>query len=200
MAAAPVVAWPILANAEDGRQTSFAEALGAGGHEVEHLLSALVDGRPPPPHMDVEELTRSTPTGRLNLPVTVVPLTAAVEAVDTIDKAWLKEVDQARSSPRGGLVAAGREMHLEAALNVAMLVATQCITPTPDDVNSYVASGARLWLLGAAVAWALTGTNSCPFLAWAELVVHGFWPVGPSRNQLVVCEPAAASAEGNLLR
>ncbi len=58
---------------------------------------------------------------------------------------------------------------------------------TDADVDAHIASGAQLWLLGAAVAWALAaGGTDHPFAPWAELVTAGLWPVGPSCGQLVV--------------
>ena len=54
-----------------------------------------------------------------------------------------------------------------------------------------VASGARLWLLGGAVAWALLGDDGPdPFSSWADLVSYGIWPVGPVGGGL---EPDGAS-------
>jgi hypothetical protein len=76
---------------------------------------------------------------------------------------------------------------MEAALHVAMLLATERLDPVDDtDVDAHVASGARLWLLTGAVVSALAGVDPDPFAAWARLVTAGWWPVGPSGDRLVV--------------
>lgn len=90
-------------------------------------------------------------------------------------------------SPRRALVSAGREVELEAALHVTMLLATDRLDPDDDeDIPAHVASGAQLWLLGGAVASCLFANGIDAFASWAELVARGWWPIGPSRGRLVV--------------
>jgi hypothetical protein len=137
--------------------------------------------------MSVELLARHTPAGFVDLPVAVVPLAEGVEASGAVDRAWLDAVDRARSSARRALVDAGRADELEAALQAAMVEATERFDPAEDaDVDAHVASGARLWLLTGAVASALSGGEPDPFGPWARLVRAGWWPVGPSDGRLVV--------------
>ena len=79
--------------------------------------------------------------------VAVAPV--GVEALDRQRTAWRDEV-----------VAAGRAEDLEAALHVAMLVATERLDPADDtDVDAHAASGAQLWSLTGAVVAALAGAD-----------------------------------------
>jgi len=87
-------------------------------------------------------------------------------------------------------VAAGRGLALEAALHVAVLVATEPLDggdagPGPG-ADRRIMSGNVLWLLGGAVANAMAAEGFDPFAAWAELLACGLWPVGPSGGRLVV--------------
>ena len=183
LAAAPVATWPLGAVDLRGGHTGLAEALGPAGDRVEHLLARLSE----PEEVDVEGLAPATPAGTVALPVEVVGLRAGVEAGSDVDQDWLAEVERRRDSARAALVAAGRGDQLEAALNVAILLATERFDPADDaDVDAHVASGARLWLLTGAVASALAGTEPDPFHAWARLVAGGWWPVGPCGGRLVV--------------
>ncbi len=184
LCAAAVVAWPVGVAADDGRRLDLAAVLGAGGRRVQDLLDALSDGDT---EVDVESLARLTPAGPVDLPVDVVALPGGVAATADVDPVWLAEVERRRATLRDSVLAAGRTEELEAALHVAMLVATERLDPTDDaDVDAHVASGARLWLLAGAVVSALGGADSDPFAAWAWLVVAGWWPIGPCRGRLVV--------------
>ncbi|HEV2766767.1 MAG TPA: hypothetical protein VGV63_03535 [Acidimicrobiales bacterium] len=187
LAAAPVVTWPPAVLSAGGRRRRLGAALGAGGDAVEQLLDRLV-ARPSATALDVASLATATPTGPADLPLSVVGLAEGVARSAGVDPSWLAAVDQRRAAARPLLVAAGRSEELEAALHVAMLVATEVLDPVADaDVDAHIASGAQLWLLGAAVAWALAaGGTDHPFAPWAELVSAGLWPVGPSCGQLVV--------------
>lgn len=192
LAGAPVVTWPLHVVAQDGCRLGFADALGPGGASVERLLGRL--GRRPTPTAATEMAVRATatPAGPVELPLAVVPLGEGVECSASVDPAWLNDVERRRSAPRGALLDAGRGLDLEAALHVAMLLATEALDPADDaDVHAHVASGAQLWLLGGAVVWALLDTGDNPFGPWAELVVAGLWPIGPSGGRLVVSEATA---------
>ncbi len=137
--------------------------------------------------LDIGALAGDTPLGPVALPLALVPLADGVERSASVDPDWLAALDARRSAPRPALVQAGREVHLEAALHVTMLLATERLAPVGiDDVDERVASGAQLWLLGGAVAWALLGRAVNPFAAWVELVTAGLWPIGPIRGRLVV--------------
>lgn len=213
VAAAPVAAWPLAVVGGDGRRLSLAGALGAGGARVEVLLDALAkaadddgsdddvakagaddDGSDD----DVETLARATPAGTVHLPLAVVDLGAGVEAAARVDLDWLAVMDRRRAGARRALLAAGRGGELEAALHVAVLVATERLDPAGDaDVEAHVASGARLWLLAGAVVSALVGTTPDPFAPWARLVTAGWWPVGPSGGRLVVSAPGRTAAPGH---
>ena len=183
LAAAPVAAWPLGAVDGMGGHTGLAAALGPGGDRVERLLAGLVE----PAEVDVEALASATPAGTVALPIDVVGLRAGIAAEPELDRAWLAEVDRRRGSARAALVSAGRTEDLEAALHVAIVLATERFDPADDtDVDAHVASGARLWLLTGAVASALAGMEPDPFAAWARLVVGGWWPVGPCGGRLVV--------------
>lgn len=190
LAAAPVISWPPAAVASDGRRRGLGAALGAGGEAVERLLDRLVAGPARGSEVDVASLAATAPTGRMDLPVAVVGLAEGVERCAGVDPAWLAAVDRRRTGARARLLAAGRGDELEAALHVAMLVATEALDPPGDaGVDAHVASGAQLWLLGAAVAWSLAagaGAGDNPFAAWAELVTAGRWAVGPSGGEMVV--------------
>lgn len=199
LAAAPVVTWPLAAAADDGHRLRLGAALGAGGDRVEHLLGALAGGRLRVSEADVAALARATPAGTVELPLAVVASAAAVEATAEVEPAWLAEVDRERSAARRALLEAGRSVELEAALHVAVLVATDELDPADDtDVDSHVASGARLWLLTGAVVSALAGLEPDAFAPWGWLVAAGFWPVGPTGGRLVVGTggdpPSAGSA------
>jgi hypothetical protein len=163
------ITWPLA---------GFAAAVGPGGERVADLLDALAGGS----EVDVAALAPETPAGRVDLPVVCVDLAAGVEAAAAVDPSWLAEVDRRRTAARDDVVAAGRAEALEAALHVALLVATGSVD---GGVDSRIASGARLWLLAGAVASALRGPPD-PFDAWARLVAAGWWPVGPSGGRLVV--------------
>lgn len=193
LAAAPVVRWPVRLRAGNGQELRVGRALGPGGERVESLLDRLAGSAPPPPAAaagDLAALATATPAGPVDLPLAVVPLHAGVRAAAGIEPRWLAEVDDRRSDARRALLAGGREAELEAALHVAVLVATERLDPADDaDVDAHVASGAQLWLLTAAVASALAGARPDPFGPWAELVVAGLWPLGPSGGRLVVCDP-----------
>ena len=185
LAAAPLARWPLTTVADDGSRHSLAEALGRGGQQIEALLGQLVSPPPPPPAGEVAALARATPAGWVELPVAMVDLAEGVEATAGLDPAWLAAVEDQRAQPRRPLVDAGRGSHLDAALNVAMLLGVDRLAP-PEGLGDRMASGAQLWLLGAAVAWALTGTDAHPFGAWARMVVGGYWPIGPCEGRLVV--------------
>jgi len=189
LADAPVPAWPVGVVGDAGR-LSLTEALGPGGDRVEALLDALAGPPAPGGGGDVEGLARATPAGPVGLPVRLVALPAGVEAAARVDAAWLAAVDRRRDGPRHALAAAGRGEEMEAALHVAMLMATERLDPADDgDEDAHVSSGARLWLLAGAVVSALAGAEPDPFEAWARLVVAGWWPVGPSGGHLVVSAP-----------
>lgn len=185
LAAAPEVTWPVVASA-GGRTLSVAEALGPGGSRVATLLDRLASDAPPPAGLAVDELTRSTPAGMIDLPVTTVGRVEALRAAAEVDADWMAVVDERRSVPRATLAAAGRTADLEAALNLAMLLATRPVKEHDGDGWARVESGARLWLLGAGVSWALTERADDPFASWTDLVSYGIWPVGPTGGRLVV--------------
>ena len=180
--ATPVVSWPLAVVDDVGRPISFAGAVGPGGERVSELLDALTE----PGEVDVEALARRTPAGPVALPLLCVDLAAGVEAAAGVDPSWLAEVDRRRAAARHDVVAGGRGEQLEAALHVALLVAT---VQLGAGVDAHVASGARLWLLAGAVASALRGEPD-PFQAWGRLVAAGWWPVGPSGGRLVVSAAA----------
>lgn len=194
LAAAPVVSWPLAVADGDGRRLGLAQALGPGGDGVERLLDALVaEPARAAGALDVEALARDTPAGPVPLPLAVVGLQRAVAAASRVAAAFLADVERRRAALRRTLVAAGREGELEAALHVAVLVATDRLDPADDaDVDAHVASGARLWLLTGAVVSALAGARPDPFDSWARLVAAGWWPVGPSEGRLVVSDAAGA--------
>ena len=185
--AAPVVTWPLQVVADDGRRIGLAGALGSGGVAIERLLGDLRPGATGKPSASVAALASATPAGPVDLPLAVVSLAEGVERSAGVDADWFDEVDRRRSAPRSELLATGRGAQLEAALHVAMLLATEALDPADDtDVEAHVASGAQLWLLAGAVTWALAGTGSNPFGPWCELVAAGLWPIGPSGGRLVV--------------
>lgn len=193
LASAPVITWPPAVVAPGARRRSLAQALGPGGDAVERLLQRLVAGPGASPEVDVASLAAAAPTGPLDLPLAVVGLAEGARCSAGVDPGWLAAVDRRRAAARPPLLAAGRADQLEAALHVAMLVATEVLDPPgAGDVDAHVASGAQLWLLGGAVAWSLAGAGGAgghgrnPFGPWAELVTAGWWPVGPSRGELVV--------------
>lgn len=169
----------------DGLRMDLAAALGPGGERVQELLGRL-SARPSPPRgVDLARLATATPAGLVDLPVELVALADGVEASGDVDRGWLATVEVRRAEPRDALAAAGREAHLEAALNVAMLLATERFGVPDEDMAARIASGAQLWLLGGAVAWALVADTG-PFAPWAQLVVSNLWPVGPTGGRLVV--------------
>jgi hypothetical protein len=180
--ALPVVSWPLAVVDDEGRSISFAAAVGPGGERVSDLLDALTGAG----DVDVEALARRTPSGVVDLPLACVDLAAGVEAAAGVDRSWLAEVDRRRAAARRDVVAAGRGEQLEAALHVALLVATAHVGA---GVDARVASGARLWLLAGAVASALRGEPD-HFHPWGRLVAAGWWPVGPSGGRLVVSAAA----------
>lgn len=194
LAAAPVATWPLTAVADDGRRVDVATALGTGGSRVAVLLERIATGALPPEDLDLATLASATPGGRVAFPVAMLSLFEASDAAGWVDEVWLTTVDQRRSAPRGVLVEAGRATELEAALHLTMLLATR---PLDGDCpwQARVASGAKLWLLGGAVAWALLGADPDPdpvgdgpdpFGPWGELVSYGIWPIGPVGSRLLV--------------
>jgi hypothetical protein len=195
LAAVPIASWPLVTVSSGGRTLGLAEVLGPGGERVTELVDRLARRAPPPPGLPVDQLARRTPAGTVDLPIAVAGLADAVGVADEVDPAWIAVVDERRSASRAGLVAGGRGVELEAALNLAMLLGTDGVDGDRRALEARVASGARLWLLGGAVAWALAGGDD-PFGAWAELVSFGFWPVGPVRGRLVLCPPPARNAHG----
>jgi hypothetical protein len=195
LAAVPIATWPVVAVSSVGRTLALAEVLGPGGERVTELVDRLARRPAPPADLPVLELARRTPAGTLDLPPAVVGLDDAVRLADEVDRAWMAAVEDGRSAPRAGLVAAGRGVELEAALNLAMLIGTHAVDGDGMDLEARIASGARLWLLGGAVAWALAGGDD-PFTSWAELVSFGLWPVGPARGRLVLYSPRAMLRHG----
>ena len=186
LSAAPVAAWPLGVVDDDGRRLTFAEALGPGGDRVQELFEALMVGLAEPAS-DVDSLARMTPAGRVDLPLACLSLAEAVEAAAQVDTHWLAAVDRRRTVARQALAAAARDEELEAALHIALLLATERLDPDDDaDVDAHVASGARLWLVAGAVVSALSGVDPDPFWAWGRLVAAGWWPVGPSGGRLVL--------------
>lgn len=181
--------WPLVVVGSDGSRLGLGQALGPGGHWVELLLDALMDDDASTP-VEPERLAGQTPAGQLHLPVSVLALPDAVEAAASVDPAWLAVVEDRRSAPRRALLEAGRAHELEAALHVTMLLGAEQLDPDDEaDVDAHVASGAMLWILGGAVAGALTATGDTPFAPWAALVAHRRWPVGPSGGRLVLSAP-----------
>ncbi len=185
LAAAPVATWPITTVADDRRRVDVAEALGPGGTRVAVLLEHIATHPSPPPDLDLAALARATPGGPVAHQLVAVGLAEAVKATAHVDKAWLAVVDRCRTEARAPLVAAGRGTELEAALHLAMLLATGPVDEG-GPAEARVASGARLWLLGGAVAWALVDDDVDPFESWGDLVSYGMWPVGPVDGRLVV--------------
>lgn len=195
LAAVPIASWPVVAVSSGGRTLALAEALGPGGERVTELVDRLARQTAPPADLPVFELARRTPAGTVDLPPTMVGLDDAVRLADEVDRAWMAAVEERRAAPRTELVARGRGVELEAALNLAMLIGTDAVAGGGMDLEARVASGARLWLLGGAVAWALAGGDD-PFTPWAELVSFGLWPVGPARGRLVLHSPRAMLRHG----
>ena len=205
LAAVPVPAWPVVTvtagdvplgdRTLNGRTVGVAEALGRGGRRIVELLDRLTGRAAPPAGLPVDVLLRSTPGGRVDLPLVVVDRDGALAAVQGVDREWMAIVEERRAAPRSLLAEQGRQLELEAALNLAMLLATEAVDAGDDEVAARTASGARLWLLGGAVGWALLGGED-PFAAWAELVSFGLWPIGPAGGRLVVCGPARPSTPG----
>ena len=197
LAAVPVAAWPLTVVSGGGRTVGVAEALGPGGRRVAELLDRLARHATPPAGFPMEALIRATPGGMVGLPVAAVELEEGLEAAGGLDGVWMGLVEDRRSEPRSGLAARGRQMELEAALNLAMLLATDRLGGEGDQVGARIASGARLWLLGGAVAWALwDGPGGDPFAPWAELVSYGLWPIGPAGGRLVLCADGRLTAPG----
>ncbi|HVM04073.1 MAG TPA: hypothetical protein VM242_02775 [Acidimicrobiales bacterium] len=187
LAGAPVAAWPVAVVGVDGTRLSLARALGAGGERVERLVDELAGKRSAADDVDVAALARRTPAGVVDLPVAVVDMAEASDEAGRVDAGWLDRADAVRAALRRDAVAAGREAVLEAALHIAVLVATERLDPAgDDDVDAHVASGAQLWLVAGAVAAAVAGAQPDPFAAWARLVSAGWWPVGPAGKRLVV--------------
>lgn len=191
LASAAIAIWPPVAVAGDGRRADLAGALGEGGEHVESLLERLMAPVRPVSTLTMAYLARATPVGRLDLPVFFVDQGEGLDATGELDPSFLAALEERRSEPREALVQAGRGLELEAALHVAMLLATDRLRPGYGPVlGAEVASGAQLWLLGGAVAWCLWRPGSDPFGPWAELVTRGWWPIGPSRGRLVVAPGA----------
>ncbi|MFP5375490.1 MAG: hypothetical protein ACLGIO_01735 [Acidimicrobiia bacterium] len=198
LAAAPVVRWPVAVMGDDGRRLPLGAALGPAGDRVQRLLDGLAGARPSPTDHaaahgagaggpDVAALARRTPAGALDLPVDVAGAAEAARAAGRVDRAWLARVEEVRDGLRRRALAAGRGPELEAAVHVAVLLATEWLDPPDDaDVDGHVASGALLWLVAGAVAAAVAGAEPDPFEAWTALVAAGWWPVGPSDGRLVV--------------
>jgi hypothetical protein len=187
LVAAPVVTWPLAAVDEHGQRLPLGAALGARGDRVEHLLAALAGGRLQLSGTELEALARATPAGDVVLPLAVVGLATAAGASARVDPSFLAEVEQQREDLRQAVVAQGREAHLEAALHVAMLLATERLEPAgPAADDGLVGSGARLWLFVGAVVSALAGWAPDAFAPWGWLIAAGYWPVGPSGGYLVV--------------
>lgn len=192
-------AWPLVLVDDTGRTVTAADSLGPGGGGVAALLDALVAddvdlGRP-----TLEALARATPAGPVDLPLALVAVGEGAAAAESVDRSWLASVDGRRAAARSTLVAAGRGDALEAALHVAMLVATERFDPSDDeDVDAHVASGARLWVLTGAIVSVLASASAStapdPFAAWAGLVAGGWWPIGPSGGRLVVSACGSAAA------
>lgn len=190
LAASPVVTWPVRLVADDGRSATLAGALGEGGLRVQGLLGSVVSR---PPELETERLhslAATTPAGTIDLTVAVVDLADALKASAAVDRTWLAAVERERERPRPLLVAQGRAGELEAAVHAAMLLGTRHFAPQSDDVAERVASGALLWLLGGVVAWALASPGRNPFDPWAELVVRGWWPLGPADGRLALARLA----------
>ena len=186
LSAAPEAVWPLGVVHQDGRRLTLAEALGPGGDRVQQLLDALM-GETKEAGVDVDSLARMTPAGSVDLPLACVSLTEGVQAAAQVDGHWLAEVDRRRTASRRALAAAARDEQMEAALHIALLLATERLDPHDDaDVDAHVASGGRLWLVAGAVVSALSGAEPDPFCGWARLVAVGWWPVGPSRGRLVL--------------
>ncbi|HEX8770810.1 MAG TPA: hypothetical protein VF711_08590, partial [Acidimicrobiales bacterium] len=146
----PVATWPVRAVADDGRAIDVASALGPGGVRVGRILARLAAAARPPAGLGIDDLARATPGGDLDLPVTVASGDEAVASAAIVDPEWLALVDERRSQARAALRAAGREVQLEAALNLAMLLGTEAVDGSDDEIAARVGSGARLWLLGGA--------------------------------------------------
>ena len=175
----------------------FARAVGPGGRRVSHLLDRITSRSSPPADFDLARLVRTTPAGWLGLPVDVVPMAAGLEAAEAVDPAWLATVERRRAAAGRAVVSDGRKSQLDAALNVAMLLATERLLVDREDLGAKVASGAQLWLLGGAVASALgRAVGDDPFWAWGEVLASGAWPIGPARGRLVVALAAVAVAHG----
>ena len=188
LAQAPVAGWPLGVVDGHGRRLRVAECLGPGGGRVETLLGAVAG--PPEPDVNVEALALMTPAGTLGLPVHFVSPRVAVEAQGELDEKWLAEVSGRRDRARQAVVAGGRQVEMEAALNLAILMATERFDPADDsDVDAHAASGARLWLLTGAAVSALGGVVPDPFEPWARLTAAGWWPVGPCGGRLLVSRP-----------
>jgi hypothetical protein len=192
LASVPVATWPLTVVCEDGRRLDFADVVGTGGPSVGNLLAALLA----PPALaplgdgetvgEVAALARSTPAGPLARPVSLVALGEAVRAAGSVPADWLAVVDARRAEGRRLVVGSGRDRELEAALRVTMLLAADTLSPGGMPTEGRVASGAQLWLLAGAVAWAMAGSGDNPFGPWATLVVGRLWPVGPVGHALVV--------------
>lgn len=162
---------------------------------MERLLARLMNGHTTIGDTAIGEpglpaLAAATPAGPVDLPVAVVAVDEGVEAAKVVDRGWLAEVGRQRERPRRGLEEAGRAEDLEAALHVAMLLATERFARPDSPAAARTAAGGRLWLLGGAVAWALTGVGEDPFVSWGTLVTAGWWPIGPARDRLIVSRPA----------
>ena len=186
LARVPVACWPVRA-VTGGAAMAVGDALWPGGDRVELLLDRVAAGARPPDGPPLAALAAATPAGPSTRPVALVDLAAGVAAAGAVDRAWMAVVEARRDAPRAALAARGRSLELEAALNLAVLVGTEGVVDGDEAVR--VASGARLWLLAGAVAWALLDDPDDPFAAWGDLVSHGLWPVGPVGDRLVVCSP-----------
>ena len=95
LSGAPVATWPLGVVDDDGRQITFAEALGPGGDRVQELLEALMAGTAEP-GLEVDVLATMTPAGRVELPLACVTLAEGVEAAGQVDTHWLAAVDRRR--------------------------------------------------------------------------------------------------------
>lgn len=204
--AAPVACWPVTV-ANGDRRIGLAAALGLGGERVEQLIGALVaePDRSLAAELAAEPaelaaLAAASPAGPVNLPLAVVGLAAGAAASGLVDRSWMSGSELQWSDARRRLASQDRTVQMDAAVHVATLLVIERWRPLGDEVDIRVATGALLWLLTGAVAWALAsapGDAVDPFASWSRLLAAGFWPVGPSGEHLVVCDwrPAASSRD-----
>lgn len=190
VAAARTIRWPLAVVADDGGQIDLAGALGPGGAVAARLLGRIATGARLGPDADIPALARTTPLGVVDLPVVVVPAGEALDESLALPAGWLHALEFRRQQAWRALTCGGRRVELEAVLNVAVLLLADR-TSADDPPDERMASGARMWLLGPALASALANQVHDPFAAWGELVAHGLLPVGPLGGRLVVADRAA---------